>query len=60
MKMCAVIHFLSFKVFEMTFFTQLERQRKTFTELARFERKIQILACNFTWGSVDQYVTGMV
>ena len=52
-KMCAVIHFLALIVFEMTFFTHLRRQRKSLTELAWFERKIQTLACNFTWGSVD-------
>ena len=51
--MCAVIHFLALIVFEMTFFTHLQRQRKSLTELAWFERKIQTLAWNFTWGSVD-------
>ena len=37
----------------MTFFTHLGQQGKALTESVGFERKIETLACNLTWGSVD-------
>ena len=52
-KMCAVVLFLSLKVFEMTIFTHLEPQGRALAVSAQFGRKIQTLACNLNWGSVD-------
>ena len=51
--MCAVIHFLSFKVFEMTIFTHFGRQGRALAVSAQFGRKILTLAGNLSWGSVD-------